>query len=61
MEFDAEFDGRFWECRADGHGRKSWLGEPGGYGSGCFTVFDRDGVKVLDDAPNDEAERETTA
>lgn len=51
MVFDAKWDGRCWECRADGHGRKTWLGEPGEYGNGCIYVTKFDGVTMLDDAP----------
>ena len=49
MIFDAEKrrDGG-WECRANGFGRRIWLGEQGGYGSGSVTVIDYDGVEVVE-------------
>lgn len=49
MEFDAELDGsrKFWNCRADGYGRRRWKGETGGYGNGSILVFGEDGVEVL--------------
>jgi hypothetical protein len=50
--FDAEWNGRYWDCRADGHGRRTWLNEPGGYGNGSIFVSNLEGVTVLDDAPN---------
>lgn len=54
MEFDAEWDGRHWNCRADGFGRRAWLCEPGGYGNGSITVLSAGGVTLLDDGPNGE-------
>lgn len=47
MEFDAEWNGKFWDCRADGYGRRSWKGETGGYGNGSIFAFGEDGVEVL--------------
>lgn len=47
MEFDAEWNGIYWDCRADGYGRKSWDGELGGYGNGSIFAFGKDGVEVL--------------
>lgn len=46
IAFDGEWMGMWWVCRADGFGR------PGKYGSGAIFVHDRDGVTLLDDAPN---------
>ena len=57
MIFDAEWDGDGWECRADGYGRRSWLGEQGRYGDGRIYVNGRDGVTLLDDAPTAEVTR----
>lgn len=58
MEFDAEWNGRWWDCRADGYGRRSWLGEGGGYGNGSIFVFAIDGVTPLDEPSNAEVQRE---
>jgi len=52
MVFDVEWMGTFWECRADGFGRRTWLGEHGGYGNGAIFVFDRNGLTLLDQEPN---------
>ena len=53
MVFDAEYSGAgYWECRADGHGRRSWMGEEGGYGNGSIYAFGDDAVTVLGDGPN---------
>ena len=52
MEFDAEWNGRWWDCRADDFGRRRWLGEGGGYGNGSISVHSYGGVTLLDDAPN---------
>ena len=52
MEFDAEWNGRWWDCRADGFGRLASRGEPGGYGNGSIFVHDHEGVTLLDDAPH---------
>lgn len=51
MVFDAEWDGRWWDCRADGYGRKSWLGDTRGYGNGSIGVMDLDGVEILTATP----------
>lgn len=45
MVFDIENDGGFYECYADGFGRRSWIGEKGGYGCGSITVFHEDGIE----------------
>jgi hypothetical protein len=50
--FDAEWNGKYWECRADGYGRQSWKGEVGGYGNGSIFVCRRDGVTAVDPEPN---------
>ena len=52
MVFDAEWMGRYWDCRADGYGRRSWLGETGGYGNGSIFVHAANGVTMLDVPPN---------
>ena len=52
LVFDAEWNGSYWDCRADGHGRRSWLNEPGGYGNGSIFVSNLEEVTALDDAPN---------
>ena len=49
MEFDVEWNGKFWDCRADGIGRRSWLGESGGYGCGSIFVHDKNGIEVIYD------------
>jgi hypothetical protein len=48
MEFDAEWTGEWWDCRADGFGRRSWRGEAGAYGNGSIFVFDINGVTFAD-------------
>lgn len=50
MEFDAEWTGRWWECSADGYGRRSWDGEVGGYGNGSIFVHSLDGVTIVDES-----------
>lgn len=50
MVFDAEWTGRWWECRADGFGRQSWLGETGGYGNGSICVHDINGVRPAEES-----------
>lgn len=49
MVFDVEWDGRSWECRADGFGLRTWKGEAGayGYGNGSIIVWDRKGVRLI--------------
>jgi hypothetical protein len=54
MEFDAEWTGRWWDCRADGYGRRSWKGEAGGYGNGSIFVYSRDGVTIVDESHNND-------
>jgi hypothetical protein len=56
MVFDAEWNAGvgYWDCRADGYGRRTWKGEAGGYGNGSIFAFGRDSVTLLDDAPNAE-------
>lgn len=49
MVFDAEWNGKAWECRADGYGRRAWCGETGNYGNGAIIVFGYEGVTVLDE------------
>jgi hypothetical protein len=56
MEFEAEWRGKWWECRADDFGRRTWLGECGGYGNGSMSVHSLDGVTLLDEAPTTSAE-----
>lgn len=51
--FDAEWMGRWWDCRTNGYGRRSWLGETGGYGNGSIFAYDIDSVTAADDEPND--------
>ena len=48
MEFDAEWNGRFWDCRADGFGRRRWRGDDGEYGNGSIFVHDHGGVEFAD-------------
>jgi hypothetical protein len=54
MVFDAEWHAgvEYWDCRADGYGRRSWLGEGGGYGNGSIFALGRDSVTLVDDEPN---------
>ena len=52
MEFDAEWTGKWWDCRADDFGRRAWLGEGGGYGNGSIFVHALDGVELVEDEPN---------
>jgi hypothetical protein len=48
MVFDAEWNGRHWECRANGFGRRTRVGLPSEYGNGALYVFCRDSVTLLD-------------
>lgn len=43
MEFEAEWTGKYWDCRADGFGLK----EGGGYGNGSIFAFGMDAVEVV--------------
>jgi len=52
MEFDAEWSGRWWDCKANGFGRLRSRGETGGYGNGSIFVHSRDGVTVVDELQN---------
>ena len=49
MIFDIEWKGNFWECRADGVGRRSWLGEEGGYGNGSIFVHEKEGIEIIEE------------
>lgn len=44
MEFDCEWKGSFWDCRADGYGMLRSRGEAGEYGNGSIFVHEREGV-----------------
>lgn len=46
MEFDAEWNGTFWDCCAWGYGRIC-KGVSNGYGNGSIFAFGEDGVEVL--------------
>ena len=48
MEFEAEWNGTFWDCRAWGYGKMT-NGVPGAYGNGSIFAFRKDGVEVLQD------------
>ena len=48
MEFDGEWNGRWWNCVADGYGRLKRYGEEGEYGNGSIFVPGLDSVEVLD-------------
>lgn len=49
MIFDAVWDGRFWDCRADGFGARRWEGEAGEYGNGSITVIGMGGVEIANE------------
>lgn len=53
--FDAELVGETWICRADGFGRRTWEGDPGGYGNGAFFVRGVNSVIRIDAGPEDTA------
>lgn len=53
MVFDVEWNGRYWDCKADGYGYLRSQGEAGEYGSGSITVSSFQGVELL--APADPA------
>lgn len=44
MVFDVEWNGRRWECKADGYG---YLSHAGKYGNGSIFVSGRDGVELV--------------
>lgn len=48
MVFDVEWDGRLWECKADGYGYQRSRGEDGEYGNGSIFVKKFDGVELVD-------------
>jgi hypothetical protein len=47
MVFEANWNGKWWDCRADGYGN------PGKYGSGSIYVHSLDGVRSVDDFAGD--------
>lgn len=49
MVFEAEWVANrgYWDCMADGFGRRKWLGEAGGYGNGSIFVLGEDSVTVV--------------
>ena len=49
MEFQCEWTGIFWDCRADGHGFLRGRGDIGEYGNGSICVRDKDGVIEVTD------------
>ena len=42
------------ELRADGYGRRSWLGEEGGYGNGCIYICRLENLIFIDEALQDD-------
>jgi hypothetical protein len=38
----------YYECIADGYGRRSWLGEQGQYGNGSIYVRDKNGIDFIE-------------
>ena len=48
MEFDGEWDGTRWDCKADGYGHMKLHGDPGEYGNGSIFALGLDSVEVLD-------------
>ncbi len=44
MEFECEWKGSFWDCRADGYGMLRSRGEAGEYGNGSIFVHECEGV-----------------
>ena len=47
MFFDVEWNGRWWDCKADGYGYLRSRGEDGEYGNGSIMVNDFDGVELV--------------
>jgi len=47
MVFDVEWNGRYWNCKADGYGYLRSRGESGEYGSGSILVQEFDGVELV--------------
>lgn len=47
MEFDGEWNGRCWYCKADGYGYLKSCGDIGEYGNGGIFVTGLDGVEIL--------------
>jgi len=47
MIFDAEWNGRYWDCKADGYGYLRSNGEPGEYGNGSIFVHAFEGVILI--------------
>jgi len=47
MIFDVEWNGRYWDCKADGYGHLRANGEIGEYGNGSIFVFAFDGVELI--------------
>lgn len=56
--FDVEelkgWGGDEFELRADGYGRRSWLGEEGEYGNGCIHIRHLENLVFLDETPQAE-------
>ena len=49
MVFEGVWNGRYWNCKADGYGYLKSAGDLGEYGCGSIFVPDFDDVEVLDD------------
>lgn len=47
MVFDVEWNGCFWNCRADGYGFMRSRGESGEYGNGSIYLSRFDGVELV--------------
>ena len=47
MEFDGEWNGRYWDCKSDGYGHLKSRGDTGAYGNGSIFVIGLDSVEIL--------------
>lgn len=47
IEFTAEWNGRYWDCRADGYGHLTSRGDTGDYGNGSILVHGYDNVEII--------------
>ncbi len=49
LVFDILDKTTYYECIADGYGRRNWLGEEGQYGNGSIYVRDKNGIDFIED------------
>lgn len=48
MEFEGTWNGRYWDCKADGYGHLRHKGDPGEYGNGSILVDGLDSVEIVE-------------